>query len=89
MNEEVGRDDRAVGPAEPRSTEERTVLPADLVLEALEVDDVGVHGDADRHDDARGPGQREQPARLAQERDERQYIGAQDRQAQPHHQPER
>ena len=49
----------------PRSSDDRIVLPAPhLVFQAFEVDDVGVDGDADRHDDAGHAGQREgQPVR--------------------------
>ena len=42
------------------SSDDRTVLPAAyLVLQSLEVDDVGVDGDTDRHDETRHTRERE------------------------------
>ena len=57
----------------PRSVELRSVSPGlHLVLQALEVDDVGVDGHADRHDDAGDAGQGErQPCARRQAADDR------------------
>ena len=56
-----------------RSTEDRTRgARAHLVLQPLEVHDVRVDGDPDRHDDAGDAGERQREAdRLAEEGDER------------------
>src|SRR5205823_1785925 len=87
----VGREDRAVGATEA-SIDRRAhgLARADLVFEPLEVDDVRVHGDADRHDDPGGPRQRQrEPARLSEIRDDRVHERGRDAQAQPHHEAER
>ena len=74
----------------PVSSDERTVLPgAHLVLESFEVDDIGVDGDTDRHDDAGHTGQREREAlRAPRVGDEREEDHAGEPEAEPHDEAE-
>ena len=76
--------------AKPRSTLVRTVRPdRGLVLQSFEVDDVGVDGDTDGHDEADHAGQVDGGVEaLAHAGDDRPQQAAGDGQAGHHHQAE-